>query len=73
MPVLRVALNSFWINAPFPPPGLPHRIVSKQAIGHPFSHIKRPPLMDWLSMNCLLPSVAHKAGNTSLPLMVTAR
>ena len=24
-------------------------------------------------MNCLLPSVAHKAGNTSLPLMVTAR
>ena len=30
----------------------------------------RPPLMDWLSMNRLLPSVAHSAGNTSSPLLV---
>ena len=30
----------------------------------------RPPLMDWLSMNRLLPSVAHNAGNTSSPLLV---
>lgn len=29
-------------------------------------------MTDWLSMNCLLPSVAQRAGNTSSPLLVQA-